>query len=68
MRLRITMTEAEFQNRVRRVCQVLGCSRDLAVDYVQGMGDPPVIEGGKVIIRSPEGYIIARVSSSVLQG
>lgn len=62
------MTEAEFQTRVRRVSQILGCSRDLAVDYVQGMGDPPVVEKGKVIIRSPEGYIIARVCASVLQG
>lgn len=62
------MTEAEFQTRVQRVSQVLGCSRDLAIDYVQGMGDPPVVEHGKIIVRDPEGHIIARVCASILHG
>lgn len=61
------MTESEFQSRVKRLCVVLGCSKDLAADYVQGMGDTPVIEHGKVIVRDPQGHIIARVSASILE-
>ncbi len=61
------MTESEFKSRVARVCQVLGCSKDLAADYVQGMGESPVVEHGKIIVRDPQGHIIARVCASVLE-
>ena len=60
------MTESEFKARVARVCQVLGCSKDLAADYVEGMGENPTIEHGKIIVRDPQGHIIARVSASIL--
>lgn len=62
------MTESEFKARVARVCQVLGCGKDLATDYVEAMGDSPVIEHGKVIVRDPQGHIIARVAASILEG
>jgi len=61
------MTENEFKTRVTRICQLLGCSRDLASDYVEAMGDSPVIEHGKVLIRDSQGRIIARVSESILE-
>ncbi|TDU66030.1 hypothetical protein EI77_03766 [Prosthecobacter fusiformis] len=64
----LDMTESEFNSRVTRLCQVLGCSKDLATDYVQAMGDSPVVEHGKVIVRDPQGHIIARVSASILEG
>lgn len=60
------MTDNEFKNRVTRICQLLGCSRDLATDYVKAMGDSPVVEHGKVLIRDAQGRIIARVSDSIL--
>lgn len=62
------MTDSEFNSRVARVCQVLGCSKDLAADYVEGMGETPVVEHGKIIVRDPQGHIIARVSASILEG
>lgn len=67
MRLDTGMTEPEFRSRVARVCQVLGCSKDLAEDYVRGMGETPVVEHGKVIVRDAEGHIIARVCASILK-
>ncbi|MCW0219831.1 MAG: hypothetical protein OJI67_16015 [Prosthecobacter sp.] len=62
------MTETEFKTRVTRLCQLLGCSRDLATDYVEAMGDNPVVEHGKVIVRDADGRIIARVADSILEG
>jgi hypothetical protein len=61
------MTDSEFNFRVARVCQVLGCSKDLAADYVEGMGENPIVEHGKIIVRDPQGHIIARVSASILE-
>lgn len=61
------MTESEFQTRVARLCQVMACGRDLATDYVRGMGDNPVVEHGKIIVRDEDGHIIARVPASILE-
>lgn len=61
------MTEHELTTRVTRICQLLGCSRDLAIDYVRGIGESPEIVHGKVLIRNAEGRIIARVSESILE-
>lgn len=60
------MTDSEFQTRITRLCLLLGCSKDLASDYVRAMGDTPVVEHGKVIVRDADGRIIARVPDSIL--
>jgi hypothetical protein len=44
----------------------LGCSKDLAEDYAKGISDPPEIIHGKIVVRDPEGRIMARVPDSVL--
>ncbi len=61
------MTETEFNARVARLCQALGCGKELARDYVRAIGDEPVVEHGKIIVRDPAGKIIARVPASVIQ-
>jgi hypothetical protein len=38
----------------------------LAEDYAKGISNPPEIIHGKIVVRDPEGRIMARVPDSVL--
>ncbi len=60
------MTDPELQSFAIRIRQSLGCSKELAVDYAKGIGDPPEIIHGKILVRDAEGRIVARVPDSVL--
>jgi hypothetical protein len=60
------MTDFAPESLAIRIRQSLGCSKELAADYVKGISDPPEIIHGKVIVRDPEGRIVARVPESVL--
>lgn len=61
------MTETDRQALAIRIRQTLGCGKDLAEDYAQGIGDPPEIIHGRVLVRDADGRIIARVPDSVLE-
>ena len=60
------MTDIDPETLAIRIRQSLGCSKDLAADYVKGISDPPEIIHGKIVVRDPEGRIVARVPESVL--
>lgn len=60
------MTETDIEALATRIRQTLGCGKELADDYAQGIGDPPEIIHGRVLVRNSEGRIIARVPESVL--
>jgi hypothetical protein len=61
------MTEPDLTALVKRIQNILGCSKELAGVYAAGIGETPVIEHGKIIIRNEEGHIIMRVPASVLE-
>lgn len=61
------MTDEERQNIAKRIRQILGYGKDLAEDYAQGIGDPPEIIHGRVLVRDSEGHIIARMPEEVLR-
>lgn len=61
------MTDIDHQALATRIRQTLGCGKELAEDYARGISDPPEIVHGKVLVRNPEGHIIARVPDSVLR-
>lgn len=60
------MTETDQQALAIRIRQTLGCGKELAEDYAKGIGDPPEIIHGKILVRNSEGHIIARVPDTVL--
>ena len=60
------MTDIDLETLAVRIRQSLGCSKDLAADYARGISDPPEIIHGKIVVRDPEGRIMARVPESVL--
>ena len=60
------MTDFDPETLAVRIRQSLGCSKDLAADYVKGISNPPEIIHGKIVVRDPEGRIVARVPESVL--
>lgn len=60
------MIENDLPMLATRIRQSLGCSKDLAEDYARGISDPPEIVHGKILVRNPEGRIIARVPDTVL--
>ena len=60
------MTDTELQALAARIRQSLGCSKDLAEEYAKGIGDPPEIIHGKIVVRDANQRIIARVPDSVL--
>ena len=60
------MTDIDPQTLATRIRQSLGCSKELAVDYASGIGDPPEIIHGKILVRDADGRIVARVPDSVL--
>ncbi len=60
------MTDIDLETLATRIRQSLGCSKDLAADYARGISDPPEIIHGKIVVRDPEGRIMARVPESVL--
>ena len=60
------MTSPDLQTLATRIRQSLGCSKDLAEDYAKGISNPPEIIHGKIVVRDPEGRIMARVPDSVL--
>ena len=60
------MTDIDPETLAVRIRQSLGCSKDLAADYVKGISNPPEIIHGKIVVRDPEGRIVARVPESVL--
>ena len=60
------MIDIDLQTLATRIRQSLGCGKDLAEDYAQGISDPPEIIHGMILVRDPEGRIIARVPDSVL--
>ena len=62
----VPMTDIDPETLAIRIRQSLGCSKDLAADYVKGISDPPEIIHGKIVVRDPEGRIVARVPESVL--
>ncbi len=60
------MIDTDIQTLATRIRQALGCGKDLAEDYARGIGDPPEIIHGKILVRDPDGRIIARVPESVI--
>lgn len=60
------MTDTDIEALATRIRQTLGCGKELADDYAQGIGDPPEIIHGRVLVRNSEGRIIARVPETVL--
>lgn len=60
------MTLIDPETLATRIRQSPGCSKDLAVDYAKGIGDPPEIIHGKILVRDADGRIVARVPDSVL--
>lgn len=60
------MTDIDPETLAVRIRQSLGCSKDLAADYVKGISNPPEIIHGKIVVRDPEGRIVARVPEGVL--
>ena len=60
------MTDIDIESLSVRIRQSLGCSKDLAADYAKGIGNPPEIIHGKILVRDAEGRIVARVPDSVL--
>lgn len=60
------MTGIDLETLATRIRQSLGCSKDLAVDYAKGIGNPPEIIHGKILVRDADGRIVARVPDSVL--
>jgi hypothetical protein len=60
------MTDTDLQTLAARIRQSLSCSKDLAEDYAKGIGDPPEVIHGKVVVRDEDKRIIARVPVSVL--
>ena len=64
----VRMTDTSIETLAVRIRQTLGCGKDLAEDYARGIGDPPEIIHGKILVRDSDGRIIARVPDSVLLG
>lgn len=60
------MTDTDIQALAVRIRQSLGCGKDLAEDYARGISNPPEIVHGKILVRDPDGRIIARVPETVL--
>jgi hypothetical protein len=60
------MTDIDLETLAVRIRQSLGCSKDLAADYAKGISNPPEIIHGKIVVRDPEGRIMARVPESIL--
>lgn len=60
------MNENDIQALTARIRQSLSCSKDLAEDYARGIGNPPEVIHGKVVVRDEDGRIIARVPESIL--
>lgn len=60
------MTDIDIQALAVRIRQSLGCGKDLAEDYARGISNPPEIVHGKILVRDPDGRIIARVPETVL--
>lgn len=63
-----SMTDTDIQALAIRIRQTLGCGKDLAEDYARGIGEPPEIIHGKILVRDTDGRIIARVPDTVLLG
>jgi hypothetical protein len=60
------MTEAAFDDLVKRIRNSLDCSKELAADYAKGIGETPEIQNGQVLVRNEDKRIIARIPESVL--
>ena len=60
------MIDIDLQALAIRIRQTLGCGKELAEDYARGIGDPPEIIHGNILVRDTDGRIIARVPDSVL--
>ena len=61
------MTETEFAELATRIRNALSCGRDLASDYAKAIGERPVVENGKVLVRDEGGRVIAYIPQGVLQ-
>lgn len=60
------MTDAEIEALALRIRQILGYGKQISEDYARGIGDPPEIIHGRVLVRNEDGRIIARVPEEVL--
>lgn len=52
--------------RVTRIRNALGCSKELAAEYAAHVGAQPEIDRHQVLIRNADRRIIARIPESVL--
>ncbi len=60
------MTEAAFDDLVRRIRNSIDCSKELAADYAKKIGDSPEIQNGLILVRNEDKRIIARIPERVL--
>jgi len=60
------MTEAAFDDLVKRIRNSLDCSKELAADYAKSIGETPEIQNGQILVRNEDKRIVARIPESVL--
>ena len=60
------MTQPEVPELATRIRNALGCGKDLAIDYAKAIGETPVVENGRIIVRDDGGRIVAHIPESVL--
>ena len=60
------MTEAAFDDLVKRIRNSLDCSKELAADYAKSIGDNPEVQNGQVLVRNEDKRIVARLPEKVL--